>query len=57
MNNMSMESVSSIKVEAGAEFWVVVQMVSSEQHKESFQWPPITFPEHKNAAWVPAMKS
>lgn len=36
---MSMESISSMRVEAGAGFWLVVQMIWFEGHKESCQWP------------------
>lgn len=34
MHNMSQESISSMKIEAGAEFWVVVQMIWFEGTKK-----------------------
>lgn len=36
---MSMESISSMGVEAGAGFWLVVQMIWFEGQKENCQWP------------------
>ena len=45
MDNMSMGSISSMSMEAGAEFWAAVQIVGCEGHKESFwEWfrsPPL----------------
>lgn len=48
---MSLGSISSMRVEAGAGFWLVVQMIWFEGHKESCQWPKPP-PRRVHAHWL-----